>query len=322
MTQRHELFELEHEARLARVLFLYCKVDRVGAQRDAKRAAQLADQLGAPRLQARAQLPALLEAFGRGELAEAERLAACVFEAGADDPNHQMLYMSRLSTLRMLRGEGLRDTIGSYEALLASHPQAIGMRAVLASAYATLGRREDAMREFDILARDGFAALPSDINWLPTMSMLADAAVHLGDAGRASLIYDQLLPYSDQFFFFGLEACPGFTVAFLLGDLAREQGQFGHAEVWLERARAMNEVLEMPLLEQHWALARARLWLDSRAEGGVKAARLLLQGVMAFADRQGIEWLRRSVSECEKTLQTIEAAHPARRARDRRENQN
>lgn len=305
---RTGLQELELEARIARYLWLLCRADRSSALRDAERAAQLAQALGTARAKSRAQLPALIDALGTGRLREAEHLAEQARAAAADDPNQQMISMVRSASLQMLRGRAdLAQTAVAYELLLAANPHAVNLRALLSSAYATLGRHDDARRELDALAADGFAVLPHDVHWLPTMALLADAVVCLGDAERARPLYEQLLPHADAFFFFGVETTPGGAVAMWLGDLAVLLGELERARTWLDRAQAIHAALGMTLLDQYCAFARARLVLATRVADAPRAARRLMAEVRQFADERDIAWLRMRADDLEARI----AAAPA-----------
>jgi DNA-binding winged helix-turn-helix (wHTH) protein len=293
LTLRHGLHELELEARIARYLWLFGRGDRAAAMRDVQRAEQLAEVLDTPQARSRAQLPALIDAFGTGRLRDAERLAAEAHAATADDPNQRMIFMMRSASLAMLRGQiDLSQALFGYEQLFAAHPHAIQLRALLASAYATLGRQADARSELDVILADDFAALPADINWLPTMALLADAAVHLDDAARARLIFDRLLPHADAFFFFGVETTPGIAIAMCLGDLAVVLGELERAEQLLDRAQVIHAALGLTLLDQYTALARARLLLATRSPGAPRVALRLMSQVRQFAGEHEIAWLR------------------------------
>ncbi len=308
LTLKNGLQELELEARIARYLWLFCHGDRAAAMRDAERAAQLAELLGTARARSRAQLPALIDAFGSGRLDEAERLTEAAHAAAADDPNQQAISMMRTASLETLRGRAdLDEAVCGYEFLLAANPHAVGIRAILSSTYATLGRHDEARREFDAVAADGFAALPRDINWLPTMALLADAVMYMGDADRARSLHDQLLPYADAFIFFGVETTPGGAVALWVADLAVVLGELERAQALFERAQALHTALGMTMLHQYCALGRARLLLATRTADGADAARRLLAQVRRFADEHAVAWLRSRADDVERRV----AASPA-----------
>lgn len=291
LTHQHHLRELELEARVARVTCLYCATDFAGAQRDIDRAAQLAAELGSAQAHARAALPALYEAFLAGQLETARRLTLEAYGACPEDPNVLAIFMIRTASIDLLGGAPVDSTVAVYEDLLHNHPQAVGARAALATAYATLGRTREAERQFDWVARDDFAALPRDLNWLPTMVVLADAAVALDDAVRARLVYDRLLPHAGELFFFAVEAAPGSVVSLWLGELATTMRRHAEALDWLRHAAQVHATMNAPLLDQYWALAQARLLLAQGTPDAGAAVDKLLSGVARFAEAHQVAWL-------------------------------
>jgi len=210
-----------------------------------------------------------------------------------DDANQQVIYMLRSASLSMLRGQAdMSQTVAGYEYLLAANPHAVNIRAVLSSAYATLGRHDAARHELDVVFADDFAAIPDDINWLPTMALLADAVVRLDDAQRARLLYDRLLPHADAFFFFGVETTPGGAVAMWLGDLAVVLGELERASFLFERAQAIHAALGMTMLSHCGTLGRARLLLATGSASAQPTAARLIAQVWRFAQERGLVWLR------------------------------
>jgi tetratricopeptide (TPR) repeat protein len=284
-------------------------VDPVEARRDALRAQQLGEEIGSERARVRAELPLIIEAIGNGDLARTEELAERAHAAARGNANQQMIYMLRKSSVAHLRGQTpAHETVVLYESLLAANPHAIGTRAVLSSTYATLGKREAALREFDRVVADDFAGLPQDLNTLPTLAMLADTALQLKDAERARLIYERLLPNADEFTMFGVEAGPGGAVALNLANLAAVMQEFEQAEHWFTRAREIHAALGMPLFDRYCELGRVRMLLLRRADGEVKQALKLLQEVARYAEETGIGWLQACVDQLESTVPRLLAS--------------
>jgi hypothetical protein len=65
----------------------------------------------------------------------------------------------------------------------------------LALIYAELGRTEEALTEFENLARDNFTGIPEDPLWMGSMGFLADICLFLRDKPRAVALYRMLLPF-------------------------------------------------------------------------------------------------------------------------------
>jgi tetratricopeptide (TPR) repeat protein len=109
-------------------------------------------------------------------------------------------------------------------------------RAALAAHLAASDRPAEAQVEFDRLAADDFAALPSDTNWLASIAALAEAAAHLGLRDRALELHALLAPFAGR-----NVVTP--TVAFLgpvemwLGILAHAGGRDEQALEHFARAR-------------------------------------------------------------------------------------
>ena len=195
------------------------------------------------------------------------------------------------------------DAIRTYREFLARSPHLVGLRALLSCLYAGTGLREAAIFEFDLVAKDGFSQLPRDIAWFSAMTSLADAAVALQDRERARLVYQQLLPYGDEFFFLSVETSPGGAIAMWLGLLATVTGDYEGAQRWIDRARKKYEALDMPYLLQHLAIAQARLSLALGGANEASKARTLIQGVLVvFADRHEVDWLRQCALHVERKV--------------------
>ena len=60
------------------------------------------------------------------------------------------------------------------------------------------GARPSCGVEYELLAADGFASLPRDNLWLPSLAFAAEACAHLGDRRGAHILRELLAPYSGQ----------------------------------------------------------------------------------------------------------------------------
>jgi len=103
-----------------------------------------------------------------------------------------------------------------------------------------LGRRADAKRDLEHLAKDGFAALPFDQEWLYGMSLLAETAAFVDDTDSAAVLYGLLVPWEA---FNAVDLSEGFrgAVSRYLGILAATMGRCDDAQRHFEDALAMNE---------------------------------------------------------------------------------
>jgi hypothetical protein len=87
-----------------------------------------------------------------------------------------------------------------------------------------LGRLPEARQALADLARDDFAAVPFDAEWLYGLSLLAETAVLLEDADTSAVLYRLLLPWADLNAVDHPEGIRG-SVSRYLGLLATTMGQ-------------------------------------------------------------------------------------------------
>ena len=97
-------------------------------------------------------------------------------------------------------------------------------RCALAQLEAELAHEDEARRALDALAADRFSAILFDDSWLASMCFLAEATALLGDAERAAVLYERLLPYADRVAVTYSEISLG-SVARYLGLLAAAIGR-------------------------------------------------------------------------------------------------
>jgi hypothetical protein len=89
------------------------------------------------------------------------------------------------------------------------------------------------------LARDRFASLPFDEEWLVSTGLLADAASALGEVGHAEVLYELLAPYADRIAISYPEVSTG-AVARELGVLAATLGRRDDARRHFAAAVALH----------------------------------------------------------------------------------
>ncbi len=132
--------------------------------------------------------------------------------------------------------EILRRSIQEY-------PRRPMFRCMLGSLYVSAGRQPEAHRILGELAENDFASLPRSNEWLFSVSILADVAVALGDAARASTLYELLLPFAGRNGATADYISTG-SVARYLGILATTMRRWDEAERWndigLEANRRMG----------------------------------------------------------------------------------
>jgi hypothetical protein len=119
-----------------------------------------------------------------------------------------------------------------------------GWRAALAWAQVQAARPELGRAELEELSRDGFAALPRDSTFLPTMAMAAHAIGELGDAVLAARAEPLLEPFPGFWVVFGIGVSTLGPVAYSLGVLQLVQDRAADAvttfELALDRSTRMR----------------------------------------------------------------------------------
>jgi tetratricopeptide (TPR) repeat protein len=92
-----------------------------------------------------------------------------------------------------------------------------------------LGEHDEARRELDELATDGFGRIPFDEGWSVSLCFLAESAARRRDQPHCAALYDLLLPYADRVSISYSEISLG-PVARYLGILAAATARWDEAE--------------------------------------------------------------------------------------------
>jgi hypothetical protein len=177
-------------------------------------------------------------AFLAGDLAEAQRLRADAVAIGrrAGDRVAELFDWIQAVFLDIEREPLSPDTNTDVPDRLAVAAVQSAFRSDLPVMYAEMGRTEEARRELDAIAADGFAGVASDMNWLASMAGLSLGAALLGATDHAAALYARLEPYHGRAALVGRAAlCLG-PVELHLGVLATALGRFDDAAGHLDAA--------------------------------------------------------------------------------------
>ena len=252
--------------------------DLAGARRSHEAAMRLADQLRQPaQLWDSAARRALLALYD-GRLAEAESFTREAFALGqsVQTVNAQLVLDLQLYALRREQGR-LAEVAEIVERAVDEYPGYPVWRYVLIDVLAELGRTADARA---VLARAGADdyEVYLDMQWLFSMSLLADVCRSLDDADTAEAVYARLLPYAHRNAVLPPELCFG-SVSRALGNLAATASRRDDAVRHLEIALAMNAAggSETWLAYTQYDLGRTLL------ERGGAGDRLRAEGLLATA---------------------------------------
>jgi tetratricopeptide (TPR) repeat protein len=190
-------------------------------------------------------------------------------------------------------------------------------RCGLASSFASLGRLEDARREFERLAVNDFEDLPYDHNWLSCHGYLAYVCEVLGDRQRAAIVQRALRPYADRMIVLGHASAYAGPVATALARVALVLDQWEEAERCFEQAIERNAAFGArpwtAMCQYDYAMALPK-------RGGARErlrARSLLAEALATASELG---LRDLLDQAERPPAQAHALSPSDGDRDSNEN--
>jgi class 3 adenylate cyclase len=201
--------------------------------------------------------------------------------------------------------EGMED---SFRSFVDQYPAVPGWRAGLAVLYMELDRRDEARREFELLAEDDFAMIPEDANWVTSIALVSEVAAYLNDSPRAQWLYDHLLPYAKRNIVVGGGwTCHGNAERFL-ALLAHTLGRYEAADRHFRAARRANAGIGAHPLVAVGRYEHARLLLDRAAAGDRDRANALLGQALETAYDLGMRALVDRALALRVRMQGIESA--------------
>ena len=199
--------------------------------------ANLADELRQPLFRHFAAVWDVVWAQMADRPADIERLAERAHALGvaAAAPDAGMIRLAQLMALRLQQGR-LPEYLQAVEPLAAEQEHLPAWRAALAVGLLVSGQRERGEALYGTLDEH---AIPRDMTWLTTQTLLSWCATLLGDTARAGRLYALLLPYRERTVQDVLAANWG-SVERYLGSLAMVRGEYTRAEEHFEAALARN----------------------------------------------------------------------------------
>ena len=145
-----------------------------------------------------------------GRFDEAERSAERAHALGSagNTPFDAGVYGLQMFAIRREQGR-LSEVAPVLKLVSAAQTAQPLWRPGLAALYADLGLLDEARREFEALAGDGFATIPRDAVWPACATFLADVCVALRDRDRALELYEALIPFAGRNIMAGMTICFG-----------------------------------------------------------------------------------------------------------------
>ena len=285
---------LTHWARLWLNIALLGKGDVTGfaAQIDAEE--ELAQTVKLPAIAWYVPLWRATNALIRGDLVAAERLALEALTLGQDanDETSLQMFGVQLYTVRLEQGR-LDEVESTIVGMVEQFPSIPAWRVAQAMLTAELGRLDEARDHLEVVARDGFAMLPRDVNWIVAMALIARTALLLREWEHADEAYESLLPFEHLFVVIGQAAEWYGSAARCLGELATAAGRYDEAIPHFERAIEADgqRGAQRFMLHAKWGMATALL---RRGQPGDRdRATALIEEAEPEADRRGLVALTR-----------------------------
>jgi hypothetical protein len=178
--------------------------------------------------------------------------------------------------------------------VIATYPARQVFRCIEAHLDAALGRLKSAQHALDQLAKDDFAFLPFDQEWLYSMSLLVETAVAVRDTRSAAALYRLLAPWASLNAADPPETMRG-SMSRYLGLLAMTLEHPEHAETHYQHAIVMNTDMGAHPWLAHTQHDYARMLLHRNASGDREHARQLLSAASSTFNELGMEtWAQRT----------------------------
>ena len=228
-------------------------------------------------------------ALAAGRLTEAEELVPQAFAFGERALPDVAIPVYRLQrhALRDFQGR-LEEIAPAIRDLVAEYPTRPAFRCALAHVHARLGHVPEAQRALDDLARDDFAGLPFDQEWLYGMSLLAETSGLLGDSDSGAVLYRLLVPWAA---FSAADHPEGFrgSISRYLGLLATTTQSWEEAELHFEDALATNARMGARPWLAHTENDYARMLHARNGRGDRERAQALLDAARKTYRELGME---------------------------------
>ena len=187
----------------------------------------------------------------RGEWQHAEQLLAEAEQAGtqAGDRNAPLFTFGLRIQMRIARHQFTDEDLAVVEHHVQESPASPAWRCWRCWFAAQAGNLAQARADLAILAREDFAGLPRDANWLAAIFELTQAVYVLNDRHRAGQLYELLAPFKDRHITAMRGSFSWGSAHYALARLASTKGNLEDA------AKHYEAALE---LERRW---KARAWL-------------------------------------------------------------
>lgn len=185
-----------------------------------------------------------MHALFEGRFADAERLIPNAYEIARRMPGMDAAGVYGVQMFMLRREQGRLLEVAPLVEYFVQHTSAMEIwQPGIALMHAELGQMEAARKKFDTLANANadFRAIARDGVWVASLTYLAIVCHALGDAARATTLYQLLAPFSRRNLVFGTAIASFGAADAILGALAATMGDWPQAQQHFEAALAMNE---------------------------------------------------------------------------------
>ncbi|WP_028065661.1 ATP-binding protein [Solirubrobacter soli] len=252
--------QLELQARNWRVVDRFELGDLDAWRTEVRRHGELAAELKLPLYEWYTPLWAAVDALHAGRYDTAAELREQARDAGgrAGDPNSRLFAQLLEIHGAWLRADWAAVDMDLLREKVANSPAGSAYRCGFTWCLAELGEHKQARAHLDEIARNRYATLPFDTNWLSAAGECAEACVILGAAEHAAPLYELLAPYSGRPLTAGRALLHYGAADRHLGGLARLLGRENTARAHYERAIAQDTAAGLhPWVER--SIRQARL---------------------------------------------------------------
>jgi tetratricopeptide (TPR) repeat protein len=239
-----------------------------------------------------------MRALMRGHFTDSERLTqeASAIGQRVQTENAAGFFALQMFSLRREQGR-LKELEPVVRYFVQQNTAAAAWRPGLALIYGELGRRPEALEQFEHLAQHDFADLPRDGLWMASMLYLTDVCTFLEDRARAATLYQLLLPYAGRNAVIGIAAACYGALSRYLGALATTLERWHEAEQHFEDAMAMNARMGARPWLAHTQYQYATMLLLAGRSGDRNRAAELFHSALLTARELGMRALEERLNE-------------------------
>ena len=265
------------------------------------KAERLAEELGQPTLRWLVGHFRTIRTILAGDLDEGERRVHAGFELGqaTGQPDAASFLAVQLFVVRFEQGR-LGELEGRLAERVAATPDLAALQAYRAMLFSELDRPDEASQHYERLAASHFTGVPRDATWILSMPLCAAVCASLGDATRAPVLFDLLVPYAGQLIFTAGGSLG--AMAYYLAILAATAGDFDEAQRRFADAAATHQRIGAPTWLARTRLEWARMLINRGRPGDAEQARGLLGQALATARQLGLATIERRAVQARATV--------------------